>query len=72
VITIAGISDHLRPEWLITITGIRTVSTPSPVIDLMAALKRSLAHEPSAPEQRQKGSKPKRHSIDVSRYCCCP
>jgi hypothetical protein len=23
VITIAGISDHLRPEWLITITGIR-------------------------------------------------
>jgi DNA end-binding protein Ku len=30
----------------------RTVSTPSPVIDLMAALKRSLAQEPSAPEQR--------------------
>jgi hypothetical protein len=27
------------------------VSTPSPVIDLMAALKRSLAQEPSAPEQ---------------------
>jgi hypothetical protein len=24
VITIAGISHHLRPEWLITITGIRT------------------------------------------------
>jgi DNA end-binding protein Ku len=30
----------------------RTVSTPSPVIDLMAALKRSLAQESSAPEQR--------------------
>src|SRR2546430_1980926 len=30
----------------------RAVSTPSPVIDLMAALKRSLAREPSAPEQR--------------------
>ena len=30
----------------------RAVSTPSPVIDLMAALKRSLAQEPSGPEQR--------------------
>jgi len=30
----------------------RTVSTPSPVIDLMAALKRSLAQEPSTPEQK--------------------
>ena len=30
----------------------RAVSTPSPVIDLMAALKRSLAQEPSAPEQK--------------------
>jgi DNA end-binding protein Ku len=30
----------------------RAVSTPSPVIDLMAALKRSLAQEPSAPKQR--------------------
>ena len=29
----------------------RTVSTPLPVIDLMAALKRSPAHEPSAPEE---------------------
>jgi adenylosuccinate lyase len=24
VITITGIGDHLRPEWLITFTGIRT------------------------------------------------
>jgi DNA end-binding protein Ku len=32
----------------------RAVSTPSPVIDLMAALKRSLAQEPSAPEQTAK------------------
>jgi DNA end-binding protein Ku len=30
----------------------RALSTPSPVIDLMAALKRSLAQEPSGPEQR--------------------
>src|SRR6201993_897540 len=30
----------------------RAVSTPSPVIDLMAALKRSIAQEPSAPEQK--------------------
>ena len=30
----------------------RAVSTPSPVIDLMATLKRSLAQEPSAPDQR--------------------
>src|SRR3954454_5482869 len=30
----------------------RAVPTPSPVIDLMAALKRSLAQEPPAPEQR--------------------
>jgi DNA end-binding protein Ku len=51
----------------------RAVSTPSPMIDLMAALKRSLAQEPSAPEQRTaKGSKPKRHPIDVSRHCSCP
>ena len=34
----------------LTITP-RAVSTPTPVIDLMAALKRSLAQEPSAPEQ---------------------
>ena len=27
VITITGISDHLRPEWLITITGIRNCIT---------------------------------------------
>jgi DNA end-binding protein Ku len=33
------------------------LSTPSPVIDLMAALKRSLAQEPSAPEQRAAKSK---------------
>src|SRR5437868_4123012 len=30
----------------------RAVSTPSPVIDLMAALKRSLAQEPSAPGEK--------------------
>jgi DNA end-binding protein Ku len=35
----------------------RVVSTPAPVIDLMAALKRSLAQEPSAPEHRTAKSK---------------
>jgi DNA end-binding protein Ku len=51
----------------------RAVSTPSPVIDLMAALKRSLAQEPSAPEQKTaKGSEPSRKPIDVSRHCSCP
>ena len=35
----------------------RPVSTPLPVIDLMAALKRSLAQEPSALEQRAAKSK---------------
>jgi hypothetical protein len=30
----------------------RAVLTPTPVLDLMAALKRSLAQEPSAPEQK--------------------
>src|SRR5436190_23358668 len=30
----------------------RAVSTPSPVIDLLAALKRSLAQEPSAPGEK--------------------
>jgi hypothetical protein len=29
VITITGIGDHLRPEWLITITGIRRRSPRS-------------------------------------------
>jgi hypothetical protein len=27
VITITGIGDHLRPEWPITITGIRTMGS---------------------------------------------
>ena len=35
----------------------RPLLTPSPVIDLMAALKRSLAQKPSAPEQRAAKSK---------------
>jgi hypothetical protein len=26
VITITGIGDHLRPEWPITITGMRTLT----------------------------------------------
>ena len=41
----------------------RAVSTPSPVIDLMAALKRSLAQEPSGPEQKTaKGRRTKQAS----------
>src|SRR5207237_1685418 len=42
----------------------RAVSTPSPVIDLMAALKRSLAQEPSAPEQRTAERKQSRKAPD--------
>jgi non-homologous end joining protein Ku len=42
----------------------RAVSTPSPVIDLMAALKRSLAQEPSAPEQRTAKRKQSRKAPD--------
>jgi hypothetical protein len=41
----------------------RTVSTPKPVTDLMAALKRSLAQEPSVPEQKTaKGRRTKQAS----------
>src|SRR5689334_3865983 len=50
----------------------RAVLTPSPVIDLMAALKRSLAQEPSGrSKERQKGSEPSRKATDVSRHCSC-
>jgi DNA end-binding protein Ku len=42
----------------------RAVSTPSPVIDLMAALKRSLAQETSAPEQRTAKSKRAKQTAD--------
>jgi DNA end-binding protein Ku len=42
----------------------RAVSTPSPVIDLMAALKRSLAQEPSAPERRTAKSKRAKQTPD--------
>jgi hypothetical protein len=30
VITITGIGDHLRPEWPITITGMRTLAESFP------------------------------------------
>src|SRR5947208_13871392 len=42
----------------------RAVSTPSPVIDLMAALKRSLAQESSAPEQRTAKRKRAKQAAD--------
>src|SRR5947209_1513739 len=42
----------------------RAVSTPSPVIDLMAALKRSLAQEPSAPEQTTAKRKQTKEALD--------
>jgi DNA end-binding protein Ku len=42
----------------------RAVSTPSPVIDLMAALKHSLAQEASAPEQRTAKSKRAKQTPD--------
>jgi DNA end-binding protein Ku len=42
----------------------RAVSTPSPVIDLMAALKRSLAQEPSPPQQRTAKRKRTKQAAD--------
>jgi DNA end-binding protein Ku len=42
----------------------RAVSTPSPVIDLMAALKRSLAQEPSAPEEKTAKRKQTKKALD--------
>src|ERR1700751_31512 len=42
----------------------RAVSTPSPVIDLMAALNRSLAQETAAPEQRTAKSKRAKQTAD--------
>src|SRR5205807_3402672 len=42
----------------------RAVSTPTPVIDLMAALKRSLAQESSAPEQRTAKRKRPKQAAD--------
>jgi DNA end-binding protein Ku len=42
----------------------RAAPTPSPVIDLMAALKRSLAQEASAPEQRTAKRKRTKRSPD--------
>jgi hypothetical protein len=42
----------------------RAVSTPSPVIDLMAALKRSLAQEPSEPEQITARRKQTKKALD--------
>src|ERR1700720_1972434 len=42
----------------------RAVTTPSPVIDLMAALKRSLAQEPHVPEQRTAKRKRTKQAAD--------
>jgi DNA end-binding protein Ku len=42
----------------------RAVSTPAPVIDLMAALKRTLAQEPFAPEQRTAKTKRTKQAAD--------
>jgi DNA end-binding protein Ku len=42
----------------------RAVSTPSPVIDLMAALKRSLAQEPPAPEHKTATRKRTKQAAD--------
>ena len=50
----------------------RAFSTPAPVIDLMAALKRSLGQEaPSVRASRPKEAA-RRHLIGVSERCFCP
>ena len=49
----------------------RAVSVPPPVIDLMAALKRSLAQESPAKAGRAgKGQRTRRHLIGAKRRSC--
>src|SRR5947209_18504254 len=50
----------------------REISTPAPVIDLMAALKRSLVQEPPAAKGAKPVGAPKWHPIDGRERCCCP
>jgi hypothetical protein len=53
VITITGIGDHLRPEWPITITGMRIQITPAATIlhqlpsNIRAALRETRRGRPS-------------------------
>jgi hypothetical protein len=42
VITITGLGDHDQPDWLITMTGIRTVSGGT-----VAGRRLELAHAPA-------------------------
>jgi len=50
----------------------KEIAAPPPVIDLMAALKRSLAQETTASERTGVGGKrTRRHRIGAKQPCCC-
>jgi len=49
----------------------RAVATPAPVIDLMAALKRGLAHELPFAKGAKARKPPRRHPIGVRARCLC-
>ena len=48
VITITGIGDHDRPDWLITMTGIRSHRT---IAEIVARLRCGTCHRPSVEVQ---------------------
>jgi DNA end-binding protein Ku len=50
----------------------REVSTPAPVIDLMAALKRSLVQEPPAANVARTRKGTKAAPVGARGRCCCP
>jgi hypothetical protein len=50
----------------------REISTPAPVIDLMAALKRSLVQEPPAANAPTARNAPRQDLIAARERCCCP
>ena len=62
-----------RPSTPAAMKGVNATATTLSLAPHRAALKRSLAQEPSAPEQRTaKRKQTKRNPIDVSRDCSCP
>jgi DNA end-binding protein Ku len=50
----------------------REISSPAPVIDLMAALKRNLVQDPRPRKVPRPKNAPKQRPIDARERCCCP